>query len=277
MSSLSLLKAAFLEWKRDHASYLAAAISYYAIFSLAPLLIIVLAITGAVYGQASTQSQFIVLLQDYVGRDSALTIQQLLSKADLGTRSGTAFAVGLVLTLVGSIGVFARLQEAVTIIWKEKTKKRPLKETIAQYLLRFLLVLVSSVLLISSLIISAVISKGGALLGQAIGLELHWLLSALNQVVSLAMIIVLFAILFRSLPEAEVAWRSVWKAAIFTGALFNIGKYAIGFYLGHSSTASAYGAAGSLIALLIWIFYAAQLFLYGVELVKVQSTQKIPV
>lgn len=273
MAPFLLLKQAFLAWRRDHASYLAAAISYHAIFSLAPLFIIVLAITGAIYGRESTQQQFITLLQDFIGRDSAILIQQLLEKADLGSRSGTAFVVGVVLTLIGSIGVFKQLQQAVTMIWKGPIKKRTIKMRITRYLLLFVLVLVSSLLLIASLITSAVISKTGIALSLFLGLDAPWILSLTNTIASLGLITLLFAILFRTLPDTPVLeWRKIFPAAVCTAILFNIGKYAIGLYLGRSSIGSAYGAAGSLVALLIWVFYAAQIFLYGIELVKVQHS-----
>ncbi len=270
MNAFALLKQAFLAWRQDHASYLAAAISYHAIFSLAPLFIIILAITGVIYGQETSQQQFQALLQQYIGQDSANAVQQLLVQANISARSGTAFVVGLVLTVVGSIGVFKQLQEAVTIIWKSPQKHQGWKHSVARYSLLFILVLVSSALLIASLIVSALISQGSGVFSRAIGIEFPWLLSLLNTLASLGLVTVLFAILFRILPDAPVRWKTIWPAALFTAVLFNIGKSAIGVYLGRGTIGSAYGAAGSLVVLLVWIFYAAQIFLYGIELVKVQ-------
>ncbi|MBP9762539.1 YihY/virulence factor BrkB family protein [Patescibacteria group bacterium] len=271
MAILPLLKQAGLAWKRDHASYLAAAISYHAIFSLAPLFIIVLAITGAIYGQESTQQQFVSVLRDFIGQDSALLIQQLLEKADLGSRSGSALLIGGVLTVIGSIGVFKQLQEAVSIIWKAPIKQRTLLHQASRYLLLFLLVLLASGLLIASLVISAIISEGGRTLSAWVGVEAPFVLSAANSLTSLALITTLFAILFRTLPDVgKLDWQKIWPAALVTALLFNVGKFLIGLYIGHSTISSVYGAAGSLIALLVWIFYAAQIFLYGIELVKVQ-------
>ena len=270
MNAFALLKQAFLAWKQDHASYLAAAISYHAIFSLAPLFLIILAITGVIYGQETSQQQFQELLRQYIGLDSANAVQQLLEQANISARSGTAFVVGLVLTLVGSIGVFKQLQEAVTIIWDCPPKKRDWKHTILRYALLFALVLLSSALLITSLVASAIVSQGSERISQFVGIEFPWLLSMVNTVVSLGLSTVLFSLLFRVLPDTRIEWRKIWPAAFVTAILFNIGKFAIGIYLGRSTIGSVYGAAGSLVALLVWIFYAAQIFLYGVELVKVQ-------
>lgn len=276
MNAFALLKQAFLAWKQDHASYLAAAISYHTIFSLAPLFLIILAITGVIYGQEASQRQFQELLQQYIGLDSANAVQQLLEQANISARSGTAFVVGLVLTLVGSIGVFKQLQEAVTIIWDCPPKKRGWKHTILRYALLFALVLLSSALLIASLVASAIVSQGSERISQFIGIEFPWLLSIVNTIVSLGLSTVLFALLFRVLPDTRVEWRKIWPAALVTALLFNIGKFAIGIYLGRSTIGSVYGAAGSLVALLVWIFYAAQIFLYGVELVKVQHRPSSP-
>ncbi len=270
MAILLLLKQAFLAWKRDHASYLAAAISYHALFSLAPLFIIILAVAGTIYGQESSQQQLFGLLQGYVGQDSANAVQQLLQQADLASRSGTALVVGIALTLVGSIGVFNKLQEAVTIIWNAPPKKRGWKHQLVRSLLLFTLVLVSSAFLIASLLISTILSQGGLWLTHLIGFEAHWLLSITNAVASLGLMTALFALLFRVLTDAPLVWRKIWPAALITALLFNLGKFAIGFYLGQASIGSVYGAAGSLVVMLVWIFYASQIFLYGVEVVKAQ-------
>lgn len=270
MALLLLLKQAFLAWKRDHASYLAAAISYHALFSLAPLFIIILAVAGTIYGQESSQQQLFGLLQGYVGQDSANAVQQLLQQADLASRSGTALVVGIALTLVGSIGVFNKLQEAVTIIWNAPPKKRGWKHQLVRSLLLFTLVLVSSAFLIASLLISTILSQGGLWLTHLIGFEAHWLLSITNAVASLGLMTALFALLFRVLTDAPLVWRKIWPAALITALLFNLGKFAIGFYLGQASIGSVYGAAGSLVVMLVWIFYASQIFLYGVEVVKAQ-------
>lgn len=211
------------------------------------------------------------MLRDFIGQDSALLIQQLLEKADLASRSGSALLIGGILTAIGSIGVFKQLQEAVSIIWKSPVKHRSLLHQVGRYCLLFLLVLLASGLLIASLVISAVISEGGKTISTWVGVEAPLVLSLANSLASLALITTLFAILFRTLPDVgKLDWRKIWPAALVTALLFNIGKFLIGLYIGHSSISSVYGAAGSLIALLVWIFYAAQIFLYGVELVKVQ-------
>lgn len=271
LASLNVFKQAYLSWDRDHASYLAGAISYGAIFSLAPLLIVILAIVSSVYGADSTQQAFLAQLQSLLGADSAAFIKDLLEKGNLASRSGFAFVIGIGLTLIGSIGVFRQLKQAIDIIWDEPEKKQTIWHFIGRYSFLFILVFLSSGLLIASLLVSTVVSQGNNYLSQLIGFQTSWPLSLANALISFGLITAMFGILFKALPEAHIPWRRIWPAAAITAFLFNIGKFALALYLSRSSVGSAYGAAGSFAVLLIWIYYASQIFLYGVELVKVQE------
>lgn len=273
-ASLNVFKQAYLAWDRDHASYFAGAISYGAIFSLAPLLIVILAITSRIYGADSTQQAFLIQLQSVVGPESAEFIQSMLDKANLASTSGIAFIVGITLTLVGSIGVFRKLKQAVDLIWDEPKTAQTVLQYLGRYSVLFLLVLLSSVLLLGALIVSALITRSNAYLSQLIGFQTTWPLALANAGVSFCLITAFFGILFKALPNTSIPWRRIWPAAFTTALLFSLGKFALALYLRKSGATSAYGAAGSLAVLLIWIYYAAQVFLYGIELVKVQELAK---
>ncbi len=261
------LKRAGKAWLDDHASYLAAAVAYHAIFSLAPLLIVVLAIVGVLYNQGSTQEQFNQAIQSVVGRDSAELIRNMLEGSKVASQSRIALVVGTLLTIVGSIGVFGQLQQAVNLVWQVKAPKQTILGFIKRQVLLFALVIVASFLLIASLATSAIVTRWGGFFGSFIATP-GWLVSLFHLVISSGMMVVLFAVLFKVLPEAKIRWKHVWVPALVTMILFTIGKYLLGLYLGRGATTSPYGAAGSFVGLLIWIFYAAQIFLFGVELVK---------
>lgn len=272
---LRLFKQAANAWRHDHASYLAAGISYNAIFSLAPLLLVVFAIVGVLYRRSDTEHQFFTLMEHFIGRDAATLIQGAITHSAAFTdKSGLAFAIGIVLVLLGSMGVFKRLQEAVNMIWHVPPPPRSWRLLVKRQASLFLLVLCTSALMILSLGTSALLTWGGSLLAGIIGSS-PLLLAILHLLVSFGLLTLLFGLLLKLLPEAHPTWRSVWLAAIVTAALFSIGRYLIGVYIAHSSVGSAYGAAGSLVVLLIWIFYAAQIFLFGVELVKAKNSEGV--
>ena len=265
------LKRAYREWKKDRAAYLAAAISYYALFSIAPFLLIALAIASFIYGQSS-RTEILQLLNTFFGAELASSIQQLLAHASLSAQSGVAFIIGIILTLIGSIGLFEQLREAVAIIWKIPNRERTWRQEIQHYTGLFLVVFAGCGVLMSLLVISALVSRGSLFLSHLFDIESLRLLFIGNAILSFTIATGTFAILFKILPERNIPWSLVWVPALFTSFLFSIGKFVFGFYMSHSSLTSAYGAAGSLVALLFWIYYAVQLFLYGVELVKVHTT-----
>ena len=264
------LKHAGKAWSADHVSSLAAAIAYHAIFSLAPLFIVLLALIGLFYEAEATQAWFLGSLGRVLGKDATVLIQGILEKSQLDAKSGLTFLIGAGLILVGSIGVFTQLQEAVNRIWHVAPSKMSVKEFIKHRVLLFVLVLIVAGLMMLSLMLGAMLEASGRYLAFMTQLA-PWMLSLLHGVLAFGIFTLLFGVLFKRLPDTLVSWRSVWVPAVITTILFIIGRYVIGLYLAHGSVSSLYGAAGSLVILLLWLFYAAQIFLIGVELVKVSQ------
>lgn len=261
-----LVKSAFLAWKDDYASSLGAALAFYTIFSIAPLLIIVIAVAGSVWGEDAVRGEIIRQLGGLVGPEGASGIQSLIKSADKPTQGFFATLVSVVILAVGATRVFAELQSALDRIWQvpSKQKKAGLWEMFRARLLSFGLVLGLGFLLLVSLIASSLL----AALGQwSSGLFPGWevLLQMANAAFSLGMTVVLFAAIYKFMPQAAIAWRDVWVGAAVTAVLFEVGKAGIGLYLGKSSTVSSLTATGSLIVVLIWVYYAAQVFLLGAE------------
>jgi membrane protein len=266
-----LLSETYTKWAADHAQGLGAALAFYAVFSLAPLLLIGIAIAGAVFGQEAAQGQIIGQIQDLVGEESANAIQSMIEEARKPAAGILATVLAMVLLLLGATGVFAQLQEALNTIWSVEDKPgegfwRILKDRFVS----LLAVLGTGFLLLISLIISAGLSAVGTTLGQFLPVP-GFLLQIINFFVSFAIVTLLFAMIYKLLPDLSIEWGDVWIGAIMTSLLFTIGKFVIGFYLGKSDVGIAYGAAGSLVVILIWVYYASQIFLFGAEFTAVYA------
>ncbi|VEP18494.1 Ribonuclease BN [Hyella patelloides LEGE 07179] len=267
----SLLKEAFKEWQNDKASLLAAALAYYTVFSITPLLVIAIAIVGAVFGQETARGEILEQINSLVGEQGAQAIEMALNNANQPEISSVASIISVVVLLIGASGVFAQLQEALNTVWNVKAKPEGgIWNFIRKRLLSFGMVLAIGFLLLVSLILSAVLSGISKLeIDLLPGLTSFW--EALNFGVSFGFIAVLFALIYKYLPDATIRWKDVWVGAITTALLFSLGKYLIGLYLGRGSLGSAYGAAGSLIVFLTWVFYSAQILLFGAELTQVYA------
>jgi membrane protein len=268
---LTLLKRTVQEWSEDKASRLAAALSYYTIFSLAPLLVIVIAIAGLVFGEEAAQQQLVGQIEALVGEEGAFAIQEMIAGASQTEDNILAAAVGFVVLLFGAAGVFGQLQDALNTMWEVKPKEgRGIMGIIKDRFISFGMVLGIGFLLLVSLVISAALAAlGNFLVGLLPAYEV--VMQIVSFVVSFAVITLLFALLFKFLPDAEVDWRDVWLGAIVTALLFTIGKELIGLYLGRSAVASTYGAAGSLVVLLLWIYYSGQILFFGAEFTQVYA------
>lgn len=268
-----LLKETFSEWKEDKASRLAAALSYYTIFSLAPLLLVTITVVGFVMQPGDVEGELYAKVRDLVGEDGAGMIETMVDNAAASDAKGIAAVVSVVTLLLGATGVFNALKDALNTIWNvQPAPGRGLVETLKDRLLSFSLIPAIGFLLLVSLIVDAVLT---ALSNSMSGMFLNEVWVQTIRVVSLAVsfgvITVLFAIIYKVLPDAQVAWRDVWIGAAVTALLFTLGRFAIGLYIGNSSTASAFGAAGSLIVILLWIYYAAQLLFFGAEFTQVYA------
>lgn len=268
-----LLKTTFSEWRLDQASLMAAALAYYTVFSLAPLLIIAIAIAGAVFGTKAAEGELVRQIQSIVGFDAAQLIQTAVANAGRLDSSQDAFpaVINIVLLLFGATVVFGQLQNALNKIWEVKVQPEgAVKHFLRKRLLSFSIVLVIAFLLLVSLVISTVLVIIGNYLRDLVpGFTYLW--QAVNGLVSFGIVTLLFASIYKILPDAKIAWSDVGVGAIMTAVLFEIGKFAIGFYLGKTGFGSAYGAAGSLVILLTWVFYSAQILFFGAEFTQVYA------
>jgi membrane protein len=268
----SLIKAAGAKFFDDRGSRLGAALAFYTILSLSPLLIVVVALAGIFFGADAARGELVVQLRDTVGNDAAAVIEQLVTSS--AEMSGGIFAtvVAFVVLFFGASGVFAELQSALNTIWKVPghKPKSVIVTLLYERLLSFLLVCGTAVLLLASLVISAILS---GINGKLAGSLPQWgtLAEVSNFLIGFALIAILFAMIFKWLPETRLAWSHVWAGAVITAGLFSIGKYLIGLYLGKTAVGSAYGAAGALVMLLVWIYYSTQILLFGAELTFVYA------
>lgn len=263
---LHLAKCSFKAWRNDYASSMGAAIAFYTVFSIAPLLIIVITVVGFVWGEDAVRGEVIQQLGSLVGQEGAQGVETLIRHADKPTHGIAATMMSAVFLLVGATRVFAELQSALDRIWEVPRLEQTAGwwKMLRARLLSLGLVLGMGFLLLVSLVISA----GLAVLNTwSAGLFPGWevMLQGLNMLASFLISITLFAVIFKYMPQATIAWRDVWLGAVVTAVLFEIGKIAIGLYIGKSAMVSTLTAAGSLIVVLIWVYFAAQVFLLGAE------------
>lgn len=275
----TLFKLSFQDWKEDKASRLSASLAYYTIFSLAPMLLIILAVTSIFWSREAVQDQVFNQVEGLVGAEGRTFISDLLTSASSPARGILGTIIGVITLLWGALGVFNELHNALNTIWEveeeEDTKSgfiEGLKKLLFGRLLSFGMILGIGFLLLVSLVISAGLSAMQETIGNAVPLS-EILLQILNLIISIAVITVLFALIFKFLPDAEIAWRDVWLGAFVTALLFSLGKFLIGLYIGNSTVGSSFGAAGSLVLLLLWIYYSAQILLFGAEFTQVYANQ----
>jgi membrane protein len=270
----ALFGEAFTGWREHKASNMAAALAYYTVFSLAPILVISIAVAGLVFGQEAAEGRIVGQISGLVGRESALALEAMIAAARAPSSSIAATVLGLATLLFGATGVFGELQDSLNTIWGVKPKPgRGLIRLLKTRFVSFTMVLGIGFLLLVSLVVSAAISAIGAWLSGLLPLP-EVVLQGINLVVSIAVVALLFAMIFRFLPDVEIGWRDVWAGAVFTAVLFGLGKLAIGLYLGKSSVASSYGAAGALVLILVWVYYSAQILFFGAELTRAWAYQQ---
>ena len=269
----TLLKEAFEKWSADKAPRLGAALSYYTVFSLVPLLVLAISIAGLVFGTEAAQQAIMAQIESLVGPQSAAAIKQMLEIAQRPSSGALASAIAVVTLLLGASGVFAQLQDALNTVWSVEPKAgRGLWGTIKDRLFSLMAVLGTGFLLLVSLVLSAALAAFGKMFqGRLPGHE--GLLHLADLAISFGVITLLFAMMFKLLPDAKIAWRDVWIGAGLTSVLFTVGKFAIGMYLGKADVGSAYGAAGSLVILLVWVYYSSQILLYGAEFTSVYANR----
>ena len=270
-----LCKKAVNAWVDDFAPSMGAAISYYTAFSLAPLLVIVIAIAGAVFGREAVTGQITAQLAGLIGTEGATVVQGLVASASDTKRGLVAGLISVVVLLVGATTVFAELQSALDRIWHVPAREKPsgLWAIARARVLSFGLILGFAFLLMVSLVVGAVTTAlgswiGGLMPGTAV------LLYVLNMLISVTFTTVIFGMIFKLMPTVYVAWRDVWVGAFATALLFELGKILIGLYIGRSGMAESFQAAGSIVVVLAWVYYAAQIFLLGAEFTKVYADDR---
>jgi len=266
-----LLKEAFAEFQRDKALRLGAALAYYTIFSIAPLLLIAIAIAGLIFGRSHAQAQIVDQLRALMGDAGAKAIAEMLAGASKPKTGAFALVIGIATLLLGAAGVFGALKDALNTIWHvEEKPKGGILAMIRERFLSFAMVFGVGFLLLVSLVIDAAIAAMGKFAGNRLpGGESLW--QSLQLAVSFGVVTALFAMIFRFLPDIRIEWRDVWLGAAFTSFLFIVGKFALGLYIGKSAVGSSFGAAGSLVVVLVWIYWSTNIVFFGAEYTKVYA------
>lgn len=261
-----LAQQAARAWVDDYAPSMGAALAYYTLFSIAPLLLIVISIAGLVFGEEAARGQIFAQLRDMMGEQGAAAVQGLLKNVSKPSEGIIGTAVGLVVLLVGAMSVFGELQNSLDRVWRAPARNESsgVWTLIHSRLLSFGMILGIGFLLIVTLVASAAVAALGKWWSPFFG---GWavLAEGVNFVVSFALVTTTFALIYKIMPRVRVHWHDVWIGAAVTALLFTIGKFLIGLYIGTSSFASGFGAAGSLLVLLLWMYYSAQIFLLGAE------------
>lgn len=267
----SATKQTFKEFFEDEPFLLAAALAFYAMLSLAPLLLIVVAVAGLVWGEQAVQGQLAQRLEQAVGPQAAGAVETVLANASAGGGSIVALTIGIVTTVLGATTIFAQLQIALNHIWDVKANP---KSAVLGYLWTRLLalgtVLLIALLLLASLVASAMLSTLQDNFPDVLPFA-GWIWQIIDIVVWVGLLTLFLALLYKYLPDVSIEWQDVWVGAFITSLLFVVGKFGIGLYLGYASVGSAYGAAGSLVVLLLWIYYSALILLLGAEITQVYA------
>lgn len=265
----AVLRRAVTGWWNDNVPHLGAALSYYTLFSLAPILIVAIAIAGLAFGAEAVRGEIVHQIDGLVGREGGLAVQAMLQGAARPSSSIPATIIGVITFFLGATGAFLELQTALNTIWRVKPKSGGswVHVLVMQRLISFALVVGVGFLLLTSLLVSTALAALYRYMGDTYpGVAIVW--EALNVIVSLGVITLLFAMIYKVLPDVELAWRDVWVGGLVTAGLFSIGKSVIGLYLGTSGFSSTYGAAGSVVVLLVWVYYSSQIVLLGAEFTR---------
>jgi membrane protein len=271
---VTVLRRALAGWWNDDVPRLGASLSYYTLFALAPILIVAIAIAGLAYGADAVRVEIVAQVQSLVGKEGGAAVKAMLEGASKPSNSIPATIAGVITFFLGATGAFLELQTALNAVWRVKPKQAQsfLRNLVQQRVISFALVVGVGFLLLTSLLVSAGLAAAYTYMGQRFpGVAIVW--EAANVIVSLFVITLLFAMIYKVLPDVKLGWRDVWVGALVTAGLFTLGKFLIGLYLGTSTFASSYGAAGSVIVLLLWVYYSSQVILLGAEFTKAYVEQ----
>ena len=268
----SLLRETVRQWDTHRVPKMGAALSFYTVFSLAPLAIMVLSLVSLVVERNAARAEIVGQFRNFVGVEGAEIMEMILAKTAADSAGLLGTLIGFIVLLVGASGVFGELQDSMNQIWGVSSKRHPVFILVKERVFSFAMVFVMGFLMLVSFLFSAAIAAaGGWLHSRFPGLDGPWNFG--NAVVSLVVIALLFALIYRMVPDARITWRDVWLGAVLAALLFELGKFVLGFYFGRSALASSYGAAGSLIIILVWVFYSAQILFFGAAFTQVYATR----
>jgi membrane protein len=262
----------FSEFSTDNATKLSASLSYYTIFSLAPMLVVIISVAGIFYGREAIQGQLYGQINWLIGKDAAAQVEELIKNARLSQKSGIAAIIGTVTLLLGATGVFAEIQDSINFIWSLKAKpKSGILKYLFNRLLSFSLILSLGFLLIVSLLVNTFLDIFSQRLQLFFEDVTVYLFMFINLAIVFSVITILFATIFKVLPDGKIAWKDALLGACVTAVLFMAGKFLIGYYLGQSSITSTFGAAGSVVIILLWVYYSSTILFLGAEFTKVYT------
>ncbi|KQS47711.1 MULTISPECIES: YihY/virulence factor BrkB family protein [Flavobacterium] len=267
-----LLKNTISEFNDDNAIKLSASLSYYTIFAIPPLMIIIITLCGFFFGKDAVTGELYGQINRLVGNDAAIQIQNAIKNVELSDSNAFAAIFGGVMLLIGASGVFAEIQSSINFIWGLKAKpNKGFKKFIQNRLMSFSMIVSVGFLLLVSLLVNSVMDLLSAKLRSYFQEGTIYIFYVLNLLLVFAIITLLFTIIFRTLPDGKIRWKDAFIGSSFTAVLFMVGKFAIGLYLGNSTVASVYGAAGSIIIILVWVYYSAIILYFGAEFTKVYA------
>ena len=270
--SLKLLKDAFAGFIEDRGLKLSAALSYYTVFSMAPLLLLLISLAGVFFGRDAIQGQIFGEINGLLGNEAAKQIQDIIKNMELSGETNVALAIGGITLLIGATSVFGEIQDSINLIWKVKAKpKRGWVKMLKDRLLSSSLIVGLGFLLIVSLVVNGALLALSELFKSYFPEMTVLLFQIINVTISFLVITILFGVIFKVLPDAKIAWKDVRIGAFFTACLFLLGRFVIGLYIEKSGTASAYGAAGSIIVILVWVYYTAAILYFGAEFTLVYA------
>lgn len=274
-NSFTILKNTFIGFSNDRGLKLSASLSYYTIFSLAPLLLLMISLAGFFFGREAIQGQVFNEINGLIGNNAAAQIQEIIKNMELSGNTNTAVVIGAVTLIIGATSVFGEIQDSINIIWKLKAKpKRGWVKLIKDRLLSSSLIVVLGFLLIVTFMVNGVLLAVNDWLKSYFPDVTLFIFQIINIVLSFVIITVLFGVIFKVLPDAKIGWKDVKMGAFFTACLFMLGRFLIGIYIEKSQTGLAYGAAGSLIIILVWVYYTAAILYIGAEFTRVYADFK---
>jgi membrane protein len=273
-----LLRESIVHWWHDDVPHMGAALAFYSVLSIAPLFMLGVAMLGFMFGPEAAQGQVIAQLRDLIGAEGAKAMGSIIESASQHPhRSQLATVIGTILLLIGAVGTFAELQNTLNRIWKvPPAPYKGVMDIVQRRLFSFGLVLGFGFLLLVSLLISTALSAAKETLGQHIP-GMAYVIQTVHLIISFGVITVLFGTIFHLLPDTKVRWQDVWVGACITALIFTLGKFLIGFYLGHSMITTVYGAAGSFVVLILWVYFSSQLVFFGAEFTHAYARHHLPV